>query len=137
MRTIMPPATINPYIAGDPVGETHAFIGRTDILNELFNMLNHPKHNAIVLYGQRRIGKTSVLQYLQAELIAKGNYCPIYFDLQDKATWPLEKVVKYLARAIARALNQDEPDLGTNPKLTFQETWLPQVVQNLPNNIVI
>ncbi len=54
---------INPYIAGNPVGGNPAFIGRADVLREVLRVLRRPAENAIVLYGQRRIGKTSVLQH--------------------------------------------------------------------------
>ena len=53
---------VNPYVAGNPVGDSPAFIGRADVLREVLRILRRPRANAIVLYGQRRIGKTSVLQ---------------------------------------------------------------------------
>ncbi len=123
----------NPYIAGNPVGNSNAFVGRIDVLNKVVQMLRKPQDNAIVLYGQRRIGKTSMLQYLKAHLPneGKGNYCPIYFDLQDKASWTVGQVVSALAKNIANALNQAEPDLGEVPETAFQETWLPNVLQSL------
>ncbi|HEC86101.1 MAG TPA: ATP-binding protein, partial [Thioploca sp.] len=121
----------NPYIAGNPVGNSNAFVGRIDVLNKVVQMLRRPQDNAIVLYGQRRIGKTSVLQYLKAHLPSEGNYCPIYFDLQDKASWTVGQVVSVLAKSIANALNQADPDLGEAPETAFQETWLPNVLQSL------
>ncbi len=56
----------NPYVAGNPVGDSPAFIGRADVLREVLRVLRRPQDNAIVLYGQRRIGKTSILQHLAA-----------------------------------------------------------------------
>jgi branched-chain amino acid transport system substrate-binding protein len=126
---------INPYIAGNPVGNTNAFVGRADILRDVVRVLRRPQDNAIVLYGQRRIGKTSVLQHLKAQLPTQGKYCPIYFDLQDKATLTLGQVVSGLAQEIAYALKQTKPDLGDQPEITFQETWLLNVLQNLPKDL--
>jgi AAA+ ATPase superfamily predicted ATPase len=57
---------INPYVAGNPVSDSSAFIGRADVLREVLRVLRRPQDNAIVLYGQRRIGKTSLLQHLEA-----------------------------------------------------------------------
>ncbi len=57
------PTPINPYIAGDPVGTSPAFVGRDDVLREVLKVLRNPTKSAITLYGQRRIGKTSMLQY--------------------------------------------------------------------------
>lgn len=56
----------NPYIAGSPViGDI--FVGREDIIRRLEELWSVP-HQApsIVLYGHRRMGKTSILQNLQA-----------------------------------------------------------------------
>ncbi|HEY86395.1 MAG TPA: ATP-binding protein [Chloroflexi bacterium] len=55
------PIPQNPYIAGNPVGGETAFIGRADALREVDRVLQNPNANAIVLYGQRRIGKTFIV----------------------------------------------------------------------------
>src|SRR5512136_465233 len=110
------PTPINPYVAGNPVGDSPAFIGRADVLREVVRVLRRPQDNAIVLYGQRRIGKTSILQHLAAQLPKEGPYRPVYFDLQDKAAWPLGRVLQDWARAIAHTLGQPDPDLGTEPE---------------------
>ncbi|MDM8560383.1 ATP-binding protein [Candidatus Parabeggiatoa sp. HSG14] len=127
----------NPYIIDNPVSDNNAFIGRSNILHEVYRVLEHPKNNVIVLYGQRLVGKTSILQYLTAQLPNQGNYCPVYFDLQDKATLPLGQVITELAQRIASALNQTPPDLEEQPDTFFQETWLPNVLQNLPKETAL
>jgi len=119
----------NPYVAGNPVGDSPAFVGRADILREVLRVLRHPKENAIVLYGQRRIGKTSVLQELEAKL--PSNYYPIFFDLQDKAQWPLARVLCELAQKISDKLGQATPNLGDDPETTFRQVWLPELLNNL------
>jgi AAA+ ATPase superfamily predicted ATPase len=88
----------NPYIAGNPVRGQEKFIGRADVLRDVERTLRHPDENAIVLFGQRRIGKTSVLLNVERELAAKQEYTPIYFDLQDKAALPLAEVLYQMAQ---------------------------------------
>ena len=127
----------NPYITNKPVGNNPAFIGRADVLRDVFNLLDSPKESAIVLYGQRGIGKTSVLQHLKAQLSEQAHLCPIDFDLQDKATWSVDQILIELAKSIAHTLNQAEPDLGEHPEITFQETWFPDVLQSLPDNSTV
>jgi branched-chain amino acid transport system substrate-binding protein len=122
----------NPYIAGNPVGNTDAFVGRDDILREVLRVLRQPEQNAIMLYGQRRIGKTSVLQYLLKRLPQEGNYRPVYFDLQDKAALPLGRVLAELARTLASELNLPIPDLGKDPEIAFRRDWLPNLLADLP-----
>lgn len=123
---------INPYVAGNPVGDSPAFIGRADVLREVLRVLRRPQDNAIVLYGQRRIGKTSILQHLTAQLPKEGNYCAVYFDLQDKAAWPLGRVLSDLARGITHELKLPVPDLGADPETAFRQTWLPDALSKLP-----
>ncbi len=123
---------INPYVAGNPVGGSSAFIGRSDVLREVVRILRRSQDNALVLYGQRRIGKTSILQHLVARLPSEGEYRPVYFDLQDKADWQLDRVLRDLAVTIAHKLNLPDPDLGTEPALNFRQNWLPQTLDQLP-----
>ena len=99
----------NPYIAGNPVGGSPAFVGREPILRSVLRMLESPRENAVVLYGQRRIGKTSVLLELAERLRHDGPYHPVYFDLQDKAALPLPQVVKELAQRLAAELRLTTP----------------------------
>jgi predicted AAA+ superfamily ATPase len=60
-------------------------VGRADVLREVLRVLRRPQDNAIALYGQRRIGKTSILQHLETQL-QEGPYHPVYFGLQDKSS---------------------------------------------------
>jgi tetratricopeptide (TPR) repeat protein len=126
----------NPYKAGNSVGNSPAFVGRDDILKEVERVVRHPDDHAIVLYGQRRIGKTSVLRELEAKL-PKDIYCPVFFDLQDRAQPPLDFILRELAHKISDVLHQDEPDLGSDPEVTFRKVWLPEVLNNLPQSLVL
>ncbi len=123
---------INPYIAGNPVGNSSAFVGRADILHQVRRVLRHPEENAMVLYGQRRIGKTSVLQALEAKLSKEGPYYPISVDLQDKASWEISLFLQELANKISETLGQAKPDLGPAPETTFRQVWLPDLLKTLP-----
>jgi len=127
----------NPYVAGNPVGDSPAFVGRDDVLRTVLRVLRHERQNAIVLYGQRRIGKTSILQYLAARLPEEGPYCPVYFDLQDKAAWPLGRVLESLAQTIALALDEPTPDLGSDPEAAFRDKWLPATLDSLGQDCAV
>lgn len=125
------PIPLNPYVAGNPVGDSSAFVGRADVLREVLRVLRRSHGNAILLYGQRRIGKTSILQHLEAQLTREGPYHPVYFDLQDKAAWPLGRALEELACTIAHTLGQPDPDLGSDPETGFHQEWLPSVLSGL------
>jgi len=92
----------NPYIAGNPVRGEAYFVGRTDILRDVLALFNDPQANAIVLYGQRRIGKTSILLELEQQLAESGAYLPVYFDLHDKSDLSLSEILYRLAEQVSR-----------------------------------
>ncbi|MBC8078366.1 MAG: ATP-binding protein, partial [Chloroflexales bacterium] len=81
----------NPYIAGRAVGQQRGFYGRDDILRLIEVRLRSPDQSAVVLYGQRRIGKTSILLQLQRRLPSPP-FVPVYFDLMDRARQRLGQV---------------------------------------------
>jgi len=73
----------NPYIAGLPIRSREMFFGRDKLVN---NILNTVHNNSIMLYGPRRIGKTS-LQYeikrsLEENRDGEFDFLPVMIDLQ-------------------------------------------------------
>ncbi len=126
----MPPS--NPYIAGNPVGKTPVFVGREDVLRVVLRVLRHPHQNAITLYGQRRIGKTSLLQYLEMHLPEEGDFIPLLFDLQDKTEIPLHLLLGDLGRMIADKVGLQPPTVTADFAKTFRERWLPTALKVLP-----
>ena len=101
---------LNPYIAGNPVKGEEQFIGRTDVLREVEKVLRNPSTNAIVLFGQRRIGKTSILSKIEQQLNDKAEYTPIYFDLVDKASKSLSEVLYEMAHKISTITKSPMPE---------------------------
>ena len=130
---------INPYIAGNPIGDD-GFFGREDVLRDVLQVLHNPKENAIVLYGQRRIGKTSVLLQLERQLRETGDFDAVYFDLQDKAGLSLEKVLYELAQRIVFNLNLPALEPGQfSYKVDdyFQNSFLPLVIEHNDKDLVL
>jgi tetratricopeptide (TPR) repeat protein len=123
----------NPYITGNSVGQGNAFIGRTDILRTVLNTLRNPNETGMVLYGQRRIGKTSVLQRLVYNLSKRTQFIPIYFDLQDKAALSLDSLLKYLAEHILNHSGIQPFEQWTHDiQSDFQNMFIPYVLKKLP-----
>jgi tetratricopeptide (TPR) repeat protein len=122
---------VNPYSAGNPV-RTPAFFGREQILQQVEEALASPHQNAIVLCGQRRIGKTSILYELQSRLPAY-RFAAVYQDLQDKAREPMSVVLAEIARRTAAALKLSRPDARAfdSDGEYFQDEFLPLVYSEL------
>ncbi|MBF2075462.1 MAG: AAA family ATPase [Synechococcales cyanobacterium C42_A2020_086] len=57
----------NPYVVGNPVIGT-IFVGREDIIQRLEELWSTPQPPSIILYGHRRMGKSSILHNLDRHL---------------------------------------------------------------------
>jgi tetratricopeptide (TPR) repeat protein len=123
---------INPYIAGKSLGGQRGFFGRDDILRLVETRLRAPDQSALVLYGQRRIGKTSILLQLQHRLPAPP-FLPVYFDLMDRARRPLGQVLFEIATTIAEEAGIAPPDPAEfdDQGLYFRRSFLPSLYQAL------
>lgn len=120
---------VNPYIAGNPVrGEN--FFGRDDILDWVAQELRNPGTSAIVLFGQRRIGKTTLLLRLRDSL-PKDEFLPVFFDLQDQARRSLGQVLGDLAESMADALNLEPPAAMDERGRAFRRDFLPKFLAAL------
>ncbi|NEP81285.1 MAG: NACHT domain-containing protein [Okeania sp. SIO3B3] len=133
----------NPYIIGRPIYEKELFFGRDNLFNFIGANLNNDA-KVILLQGQRRIGKSSVLHQIP-NFLGGDKFVFVYFDLQDKANLTLAEVLEKLATEIIinLPLKSDniklplKTDLEENTEI-FSQFFLPQVFQNLGDkNLVL
>lgn len=73
----------NPYIAGAPVLDDELFFGRQRLMSRVLQSIHN---NSLLLYGERRIGKTSFQHHLKRRLQElddpRYKFYPAYVDLQ-------------------------------------------------------
>lgn len=100
---------LNPYSVGGSLGDPRGFgfFGREDVFEFVLQSLQTVRRAPVVLYGQRRIGKSSVLRQLPRHL-PRGTVS-VFFDLQGQAALPLDTVLYGLAREIAPACGLTRP----------------------------
>ena len=112
---------INPYIAGAPVTEARMFFGREDVFDWIEKSITGQwAEHILVIHGQRRVGKTSVLKQLGNKLPSK--YIPVFFDLQGRTHTTLDRFLWWLAREIVRELKQESNiDISLPEKEAFTE----------------
>ena len=122
----------NPYQISNPVSE----IGlRKNLLNQLELLLGADKKlTSVLLYGARRIGKTTLLKTLDNALGEQIKV--IYVNLQCLGTVSqgIAEVLMAISDEIATAFNISSPDDDAFLKLpqrTF-ERYLKQVIGNMP-----
>jgi len=73
----------NPYVAGAPVLEDEMFFGRRELVDRILQTIHN---NSLLIYGERRIGKTSIQHQLKKRLRELDDplyeFHPVYVDLQ-------------------------------------------------------
>jgi len=126
-------AGTNPYVVGSPIGQPLGFFGRADIFETIEDDLTATARHPIVLYGQRRIGKTSILRQLQRRL-ASQQFVPVYFDLMTRAYHPLDQVLFELAATIADSAQLQQPNSNdfNDQGRFFHRNFLPEIYMHLP-----
>lgn len=118
---------INPYKAG-PVVSGNEFFGRDDIFQWIRQTLVTSQQRLVVVHGQRRIGKSSILKELPVRLKEEG-FVIVPFDLQFHAGRPLSRVLHALADAISIqfALSRPKYEDFEKYEFYFEKTFLPKI----------
>lgn len=127
----------NPYTPGLPLRPgSLTFVGRDDVFK--FIRQNAAKlvcRSILVLVGERRTGKTSILQQLPARL-NDSRYLPVYVDGNGLGIDPgIGNFFMTLAEDIVDALKREGipiervtlQDLGDSPQHYFERTFMPRV----------
>lgn len=102
---------ISPYVVGEGLSNDSVFVGRTELLHWLHGLWKQPEGKpALVLVGQRRIGKTSLLNKLQRDGLDTMNLLPVVVNIQgcNSAFDFLQDV----ARKMADSLDMEKPVLN-------------------------
>ena len=73
----------NPYVAGAPIFEEDMFFGRRELVDRILQTIHN---NSLLIYGERRIGKTSIQHQVSKRLRELDDpvydFHPVYIDLQ-------------------------------------------------------
>ncbi len=73
----------NPYSPGRPIQQQRLFFGREEALASALNKLySEGTSNALLVWGQKRIGKSSFLYHIQRSAV-NADYIPVYNSLQS------------------------------------------------------
>lgn len=75
-----------PFAEGGPVDDAEMFVGRDELLSRLEgSLLSGLGSKSIVVFGQKRAGKSSLLEHLRRRLARREGVVPVSFSLQDIA----------------------------------------------------
>ncbi len=136
----------NPYATGRPLAPgSPVFFGRDDLFDFIGENLGRlGQENILVLVGQRRMGKTSLLRQLPARL--GEEYLPVFLDgqalgFEGGVAGLLYDIALEIVEALAYQGVDVEPltldDLAERPTHAFDKQFLPRVVQALDSRVLL
>ncbi len=136
----------NPYSPG--VAKGPRFYGRGLECERIMNYLcDHSQNHAVLLWGQKRIGKTSLVVRLQAQ--AQGRFLPVYMDMQavrdGTSTQFLHRLMNLISLAFRESNTSQEISTPAFSRLRkdplgYFDTYLSQVqkvVKHCPFVIIL
>jgi len=133
----------NPYIIGRPIDYRESLFGRESIFQLVQENLQQSQQ-LLLLYGQRRIGKSSIILSIPQQLAELNEFVFVTFDLSFYSQQPWSSILAALAQAIVDNLELEtsiSPPTTTELELEiniFERQFLPQVYQQLENrNLVL
>ena len=105
----------NPFIYGNPLTDPQRFIGRRAEVEQLYSRLRNPEFESSSLVGERRMGKTSVLNFIShPDIVRRNGLDPagchfVYVDLQmlGPDTTPT-RLYQHLLRRIGTKIEDPE-----------------------------
>jgi hypothetical protein len=127
-----------PYVTGTPLRSGEMFVGRQDVFDFVReHLIGAYQNNVIVLHGQRRTGKTSILYRLQQVLA--DTHVAVLIDMQGIAARGTADFLYALSDDIVYALENQSIELDLPeraayqeaPEFTFRSRFLRQVVGQL------
>jgi ABC-type branched-subunit amino acid transport system substrate-binding protein len=113
----------NPYIIGGRITDTNRFFGREKFFNDINYYLKTDNVKLILLHGQRRIGKSSVIAQIPNKL-GTDEFVFISFDFQDTVNSSHQKIIHSIA-------------IGIIDKIETKNEILTHLAENIPSNIEI
>ena len=130
----------NPYIIGRPIDDNdqYLFWGRRSLFRFIEDNLKK-NIKVMIVYGQRRIGKSSLLRHIPTSLNL-DSFAFVPFDLESYSHNSLGELLEELATEILDGLELDSPEISLPDPIAldsdlslFDKQFLPEVFQNLGN----
>jgi hypothetical protein len=113
-----------PYAEGGPVDDAQMFVGRDNLLNRLEeSLLAGSGSKCVVMFGQKRAGKSSLLEHLRRRLARREDCIPAQLSLLEVCTNLNEAVLYY---QILKSISDALIDLQ-RPELTNLESICPSL----------
>lgn len=108
-------STLSPIVSGTPTPYAltpvvgHNFKGREGEVQEIVDRLRgRERDNPLLIWGQQRIGKTSLLWHLEKDVLQNETYLIVYVTLHDCLHQPIGYFLHRIASAIEQKVQREE-----------------------------
>jgi eukaryotic-like serine/threonine-protein kinase len=107
--------TVNPYLNRVAIRDCTQFFGRRKEVARIFSRIGASRPQSISVVGDRRIGKSSLLNYIltpeiqRQHLARPEEYVFVFFDLQQRRNLSLNNFLEEWLAEIRRVLGSDAP----------------------------
>ena len=113
----------NPYVAGAPVLEEDMFFGRRELVDRILQTIHN---NSLLLYGERRIGKTSIQHQLRKRLLRLDDplyeFHPVFVDLQGTPeTRFFQTIAEDIFQELAPVLDGLRPGIDKSDEYSYRD----------------
>lgn len=101
---------MNPFTFGNPIKDPARFHGRKAEIRHILNRLLSSAHESTSIIGERRIGKTSLLNHLANPQVAEGlgltpdKFCLVYVDFQGLTDITPQRFWQRMLSKMSRAI---------------------------------
>jgi len=128
----------NPFIVGNPIRSREMFFGREDDFRYVKNKVDNEKYGSlIVMFGERRAGKTSVLYQILGGRLG-DDYLPVFIDMQAMAIDNDWEFLERLAEITLEAVKRRDPQCkitgledGSKNPYTLFDKFIDKVLASL------
>ena len=93
----------NPYSAGIPIENDDIFVGRETLIQEAIIAL---KKDPVFVMGHRRMGKTSLIKYIQRHYLSTEEYIAVFVSAEKTVYSTMNDFLFSFCRPIARELQE-------------------------------
>ncbi|MBE1536715.1 hypothetical protein [Actinomadura algeriensis] len=122
----------NPYSPGLPVEDEKMFKGRERLIADLVETLTGPHHGSVIVYGQKRAGKSSVLLHLAKKLELPGvaasfsisgniDLAVLLYEIGDQFHWELSSRSEFQHPGYGPPPQPDLEQIRLAPQQKFKE----------------
>jgi len=133
-------ATEEPYSL-EPVKNEDELVGRTKILDQLIARLKSKNISSSYIYGQKRVGKTSIAETLKARLykLSLNDYLTIYLESGDYVHPDPIRTIEALGKKLCEKIKQYDPRFQSLPVPEFNgalstfSNFLDSVIRIVPD----